>query len=202
MTNLKTESLKACNVALRAYNFSKRQGVFLQPGATPAATGWLGLNLATWGLPAKLQVNPVVGVRHVPVERALVELAEWPSPVASVSKPIGYLMPQSSFVQWDFVAGGDYSSIAEDLARTVSLYGQPFIEKWSDWELFSAEVASSGLLLENEKSFVLPVVLAINGDRLGAEQLVRQELERVGDALDVYSQSYRKFAERFAQKEF
>ena len=34
MTNLKTESLKACDVALRLYGFSKRRGVFLQRGAS------------------------------------------------------------------------------------------------------------------------------------------------------------------------
>jgi hypothetical protein len=201
--NLKTESLKACDVALRVYRFSKRRGVFLQPGASPAVTGWLGLNLATWGLPAKLQVNPVIGVRHVPLERALVALAGWPPPVASVSKPLGYLMPQNTFVQWDFLAGGgDLSSVAEDLAKTVSEYGQPFIDRWSDWDLFSAEVGSSGLLLENEQFFILPLVHAINGDRIGAERVIRQELDRVGGSPDAYSQSYRQFAERFAEQKF
>lgn len=138
----------------------------------------------------------------MPLERALAELAGWPPPLASVSKPLGYLMPQNTFVQWDFPADGDLSSIAEDLAKAVSEYGQPFIGRWSDWEVFSTEVGSSGLLLESEKFIVLPVVLAINGDRPGAERIIRQELARVGDSSDAYAQSYRQFADRFSEKIF
>ncbi|GAB3809521.1 hypothetical protein [Micromonospora zhanjiangensis] len=202
MGNLKTESLKACGVALRAHNFTKRRGVFLQPGSSPAVTGWLGLNLAAWGLPAKLQINPVVGVRHVSVENALVELAGWPPPVASVSRPVGYLLPQKTFAQWDFPADGNLTAIAEDLANAVATYGQSFIDKWSDWETFATELDSSGLLVDTEKFIVMPIVLAIGGDRRRAESLIRQELDRIGDASDVYSISYREFAKKFAATDF
>jgi hypothetical protein len=202
MANLRTESLKACGAALRAYDFSKQRGVFLQPGGDASVSGWLGLNLATRGLPEKLQVNPVVGVRHEALESALAELAGWPPPVACVSRPLGYLMPRQSFTQWDFLAGGDLTATAEELAKAVSVYGQPFIDKWSDWRTYSDDIGSSGLLLDNERPLILPLVLAINGDRAGAERLVQQELDRVGDASDVYAQSYREFARKFAGRSF
>jgi hypothetical protein len=202
MSNLKTESLKACAAALRAYNFRKKHGVFLQPGGSPAVTGWLGLNLATWGLPAKLQINPVVGVRHVSLENALVELAGWPPPVACVSRPLGYLMPQNTFIQWDFPANGNMTAIADDLANAVAIYGQPFIVKWSDWDALAEELDSSGLLVETERFIVVPLVLAINGDRRRAESLIEQELDRIEGSSDAYSNSYRQFAAKFATKAF
>lgn len=203
MTDLERASQDACASALRQYGFAaKRRGLLLQPLVNKNVTGWLGLNLATWGLPAKLQVNPVVGVRHVQLEKALVELAGWKAPVACVSKPLGYLMPQNAFVQWDFLAGGDLASIAEDLAHAVATYGQPFIDEWANWDKFSAGVAQSELLPQNERFFVLPLVAAINGDRLGAESLIRQELDRVGDAADVYSKGYRAFSDKLMLRAF
>jgi hypothetical protein len=199
MTDLEVGAQDACAAALRKHGFvAKRRGVLLRPGGGGAASGWLGLNLATWGLPDKLQVNPVVGVRHLPVERALVELAGWAPPIPSVSRPLGYLMPDRTFRQWDFAAGGNWAAVAGDLADAVATYGQPFIEKWSDWETFSSEVEGAGLLLDVEKFIVLPIVAAIDGDRARAERLIQQELDRVGGSSDAYAKSFREFARKFA----
>jgi hypothetical protein len=201
MTGLEKDGQEACASALRQYGFvPKRRGILLQPRDVKDVTGWLGLNLATWGLPAKLQINPVVGVRHVPLEKELVDLAGWKAPVACISKPLGYLMPQKAFVQWDFLADGDLAEPAEDLATNIACYGQPFIDRWANWEKFSADIADAGILLDNQKPFVLPLVAVINGDRRRAEVLIGQELDRIGDAPDVYSKSYREFADRFTAR--
>ncbi|MGW3893201.1 hypothetical protein ACWD69_31555 [Micromonospora chokoriensis] len=198
---LEKDAQDACASALRRYGFvSKRRGVLLQRRDVKDVAGWLGLNLATWALPAKLQINPVVGVRHVALEKALVDLADWKAPVACVSKPLGYLMPQNAFAQWDFPAGGDLNAIAEDLATAVAEYGQPFIDNWANWDTYSAEIAGAGLLLDNQKPFVLPLIAEINGDWRRAELLIERELDRIGDAPDVYSKSYRIFAEKFAAR--
>ncbi|MFF0722712.1 hypothetical protein [Micromonospora sp. NPDC003816] len=196
--NLEKNSQDACASALFRYGFRpKRRGILLQPRDTADVEGWLGLNLATWGLPNTIQINPVVGVRHVPLENALVAHARWKTPVACVSRPLGYLMPQNAFAQWAFPSGGDLAAPAEDLATAVAEYGQPFIEKWANWETFSNDISESKLLLDNQKSFVLPLISAINGDRVHANHLIRRELDRIAGASDVYSESYQRFAESF-----
>ncbi|MEU4556691.1 hypothetical protein [Micromonospora violae] len=201
MATLEKLSQDACASALKQYGYTlKRRGILLQPSIDESVTGWLGLNLATWDLPAKMEINPVVGVRHVQLERALVELAGWPRPVSSVSKPLGYLMPQNTFVQWEFSSGGDVESVAADLAEAVHAYGQPFIDKWSDWKTFSTEISDSTLLLDNQKFFILPLVAVINNDRASAKSWLEQELGRIEDKSDVYANSYREFAHKVGDR--
>jgi hypothetical protein len=202
LVSLEKDAQDACAEALRSYGFvPKRRGILLQPGPTKAASGWLGLNLATWGLPEVVQVNPVVGVRHVPLEVALTKLAGWPAPVACVSRPLGHLMPQKMFVQWDFTPDG-VSRTAADLAQTVSEFGQPFIDFWSDWDTFAAEIGTSGLLTDNVQFIVLPIVSALRGDTEAANEKIALELRRIGDSGDVYALGYRDFAAKFAEYDF
>lgn len=201
MATLEKLSQDACASALKQHGYvPKRRGILLQPSADKSVTGWLGLNLATWALPASLEINPVVGVRHVQLERALVDLAGWPPPVACVSRPLGYLMPQSTFVQWEFSSSGDVAAVAADLAEAVSAYGQPFIDKWSDWERFSTDIANSALLLDNQKFFIMPLIAVINNDHAAARNWLQQELDRIGDKSDVYANSYREFAQKVSSR--
>ncbi|MBV1853942.1 hypothetical protein [Catellatospora tritici] len=200
MTSLTRASQDACATALRRYRFvAKSRGLLLQPSGSGETSGWLGLNLATWSLPHVLHVNPVVGVRHRSLEAILVSTAGWPAPVASVCRPLGYLTPQNTFLQWDFSATDDLTAVAEDLATAVATYGQPFIDKWSDWDAFSRDVADSGLLLDHDRHLVLPAVAAVNGDCEQADHLIRQELDRTAGGQDAYSKGYRDFAQRFRQ---
>jgi hypothetical protein len=200
MANLERESQDACAAALRAQGFvPKRRGLLLQPGADKTVSGFLGLNLATWELPERLLVNPVVGVRHGPLEKLLVDLAGWSAPVAVPNRPLGYLTPRNDFVQWEFPAGGDLAAIAADLAGSVATYGQPFIDTWSDWSYLSANIADAGGLLDVERFLVLPLIAALNGERAAAEALVQQELDRIGGSEDMYAVSYREFARKFAK---
>jgi hypothetical protein len=199
VANLEKESQDACAAALRKHGFvAKRRGLLLQPCPNKTVTGVLGLNLATWTPPESVQVNPVVGVRHVPLEKAMKALDGQETPWSAVRQPLGYLMPENMLRQWEFKRSQDPSPIAEELADTVARYGQPFIEKWSDWRTYAREIADSGLLPKTELPIVLPVIAALDGDRERADRIIRDELDRIGEAADVYSAGYREFATRFA----
>lgn len=67
--DLEKDSIRTCALALRDAGFrQKRRGELLQPHPG-GSRGWLGLNLLTEGMPEKLSVNPVVGVRHMASRR-------------------------------------------------------------------------------------------------------------------------------------
>lgn len=200
MADLERRALDACADALRQFNFrAKRRGLLVQPG-TKTVSGWLGLNTATFRLPASLEVNPVVGVRHVPVEVAMLELDNRRPPLPSISMPLGYLMPEQSLRQWRFAPSAHLTAMAEDLADAVARFGQVFINKYSDWDVFSSDIEKPGLLSEHDVAKVAPIVYALNGELAGANQRIYSELSKISDRAGMYAISYRKFAIKFAAK--
>ncbi|MEU3301231.1 hypothetical protein ABZ729_15595 [Streptomyces sp. NPDC006678] len=198
MSSLKEETLAACQSALAQLGFAKRKGALLQERGGQAS-GWIGLNLATHGLPRLLKVNPVVGVRFAHLEEILLTLSDdmpkRPAPV--ISKPLGYLMAEKSFRSWEFLEGGDSERVAEALAGAVREYGEPYIASYSDWDTFSRNVGDAGILMEHERAKILPIVHVINGDREEGRRIIETELERVASSSDMYARSYRSFAEKF-----
>lgn len=201
MAPLKTEAISACEAALRPLGFIKRAGTLLQE-RREGSSGWIGLNVATQGLPDCVKVNPVIGVyftRYGEIERSLRDdIPRKPRPI--VSRPLGYLMPEKSFRAWEFQRDGDNDIISTSLAEAVKSYGEPFLEEYSDWENFSLKVESSGLLMEHEREKTLPIILAINGDLTRARKMIANELARVSGHDDMYAQSYRDFADKFLSR--
>ena len=198
MSPLERESVAACAAALSPYGFVPKRSGFLQERLRDQEIfGWIGLNIASIGLPKTLLINPVIGVRSVDLEKSFVELAGWKAPVPIVTKPLGYLMPSQSFRQWEFDAGADLSAPAEDLAAAVNIFGQPFIEKWSSPATLVDELDSSELLLAVKRWITVPIVHAVYGDKEIGRQLVEQEVIRVQGKEDLYSKNYMGFAERF-----
>lgn len=200
--DLEVEAIGACTLELGKLGFRRRRaGLYIRPSC-PLVDGWLGLNLATRGLPSVIEVNPVVGVRHQKLEAELLELVNNAAkpPIPSVTRPLGYLMPEGRFKTWRFVAGGDTAETAVDMALAVRDYGLTFIENYSDWGSFCMLLDEGDLLLRNQASKIRPIAHALSGDLETASQLIRAELTEVESKSDVYSRSYREFAKRFSAK--
>jgi hypothetical protein len=164
--------------------------------------GWLGLNTTSAGMPAELGINPVVGIRHAKLETALLELVSGlpRPPIPSATKPLGYLMPENKFRTWSFLDGESAAVVAADMASAVSVYGQRFIDTYSDWGVYSATIEESGMIPDHQRAIFYPIIAIINGETARAESLVRDELVRVGEKSDMYSTSYRDFAHKFTNK--
>lgn len=111
------------------YSWSIREGV----------KGWLGLN--TFGGPrtGSVGVNPVIGVHHELISRAyhdLTSLSRYPGTswknVATLSSPIGYLMPQNKFSSWVFDGSQQDATQAADLVQTVVQIAKTIVQEWAD----------------------------------------------------------------------
>jgi hypothetical protein len=192
-------SQDVCAAALRKCGFTaKLRGFLLQPRADDAVTGWLALGFATSGLPAEVRAKPVVGVRHIAVEKALIELLGGAAPIPTLSLPLGDLIPRSTVVRWDFRAGTDLNATAKGLARNVGDYGLPFIDRWADWRVLCRDIEQSGLLTDSGRWSPLPIIAALAGNHSRARQLIDERLARQAGRTDVYAAAYSEFATKFS----
>ncbi|WP_436533853.1 hypothetical protein [Actinoplanes sp. HUAS TT8] len=170
----------ACARALACCGFTRRRhGILLQP-----EFGWLDLGLSDDD-DTSVVADPVVGVRHKPVEKILVATAGWDEPVACVTLPVGRT--------WTFTAG-DVDAVAQELTEAVVVLGQPFIDRWADWPALTREIGT--LAHESTRHFLLPAVALAGGDRSRAQTLVRAEVARLAGRQDGYAVAYRDFARR------
>ncbi|MGW6936290.1 hypothetical protein ACWGE0_39955 [Lentzea sp. NPDC054927] len=190
--SVKTDVLVAVDTALRPTGFVRRGHVWLQERGD-GVFGWLG-----FGLAGSLDVTPLMGVcfrRYDEVCRAL-GVGIPGTPV--VSAPVGYLMGEKPVWQWAFTPGGDHAAVASSLVGAVVKHGVPYIDRHAKWDALSRElVGKPESLLDFERARKLAIIHLLNGNARAAGEVLKKELERVADKVDVYARSYRAFAHRF-----
>src|SRR5690606_27740771 len=95
LKEIRSRVLELVRAELAGLAFEKRAGDIFTRDLTSEVLGWIGLNRATRGRPGVLEINPVVGVRHQPIERLLAELRgekAHPYVPPTLSVHLGYLM--------------------------------------------------------------------------------------------------------------
>jgi len=182
---------------LEQTGFRKRAGEIFTIALADGVLGWLGLNYASrHRSPGQIAINPVVGVRHQPVERLLARLRretfhEYQPP--TVSTPIGYVMPAQRYMDWEF--GGQYGVTAgAELIAAVVDYGMPFMRSLIHLPAI-LEAINQGLCHNPE--YRLPAVLEVMGRHNDAEAAVARAVDDLGERHDAAAQQLRHFAAAF-----
>lgn len=178
----------------------KRAGLLFTIDMGDGFLGVVGLNHATrYRQPGEVAVNPIVGVRHQEVELLVARLMDIEpheySP-ASVVKPLGYLMPEKRFKNWEFNPA-NAEAMAADLAAAVQEWGFAFMAEASSLDSM-IRFAEKKFGYDHQLCYTLPVARALNGDVVGAEADIAGTLEEFGSDDYPAAQEFRKFAERFA----
>ncbi|HSO93956.1 MAG TPA: hypothetical protein VLS53_05740 [Candidatus Dormibacteraeota bacterium] len=197
-------SFDAITDALAEAGFRKRRTGILTLPVSADVLGWLGLNKGYDSATSVLRINPVVGIRYQKLERALASLLDQPFHdyiPASLSSPLGYLMPEKRFTTWPFTANDDPAPTAAMLAQAISNYGVPFIRRNATLEALYATVTSNpGIGIPTQVASRVPVLCLLLGKPGEAEQRVAAELSRMGNRDDQASRFYRRFAQALRQQ--
>ncbi len=168
--------------------------------------GSLGLNYATYGGSHMVDINPVVGVAQLGVERLVAELGlpkspkyrkyEFPKYVpATYCAPLGYLTPENTYRQWRFWADKasakafheewvDWDDVFRDMLGAFQRYGIPFVEEYTSLPALCREMATGRLGHPGVKPYRLPVACFLLGDAAGARAALDDELARRRDHAD------------------
>ena len=199
MSQVTKTILRRCQDFLASHGFSKHAGQIYTLRLTPSdpIQGWLGLNHVTHS--GTVDVNPVVGVRHEEVERAVAELLSLPPTCTpTVSTHLGYVTPVATYAPW-VVDSASPERIHEYLEQ-IPQYGIPFMRSADSLEAILRLLESGQYGFPHEVAYRLPVVAMFMGPSTRALQLLNKEAERLGDRTDAAAVAYREFAKRIRER--
>jgi hypothetical protein len=193
------EVVAACRDRLGAAGFKKRSGEIFTVDVADDVLGWLGLNRAVGRSDGLLEINPVVGVRHQVIERALAELKgekfhAYLPPTVSVH--VGYLMPEKRYQPWLF-DDRTVPETAESMVHAVETYGIPFMSENASLQSVAELMAAGGIGMREQLSYRVPIAYRLLGDDGRAQEALIAALRDLGDRRDVAAERFRAFAERF-----
>lgn len=191
-------AIGACSANLTTIGFKKRAGTVYTCSMSDDLVGFLGLNAASNRPSGPFEINPVVGVRHQPLERVVAELSgkkphSYVPP--SISTPLGYLMPESRYQAWLF---GDLESVeanSASLAAAVSDWGTPYIRENDSLEKIVATLSTTKHPAGGPAMMRVATGLALLGDDGRARQTVERDLDDLCGRHDMAATHYRHFAE-------
>ncbi|MDR1450598.1 MAG: hypothetical protein LBI84_10470 [Propionibacteriaceae bacterium] len=184
---------------LQTVGFKKRAGLLFTRDIADDVLGWLGLNRASRHTPAGCyEINPVVGIRHQGVERIIAELRKekfHPYMPPTVSRPLGYLMPDPRYRSWTVSETNSGQSI-NSLIEAIEDHAAPFIESHATLAGV-CELLDDKMGFDHQLVYRRPVAWLLAGDIPRALRLVATAEEALGGRSDAAALEFRSFAAEF-----
>lgn len=161
--------------------FKKKKYNFYKP-ISENVYATLGFGMAAHTDKEHIYVNLTIGVSHIDVEEILTKLTGYNS--LEIMQPtigiqIGYLMPDKSFKEWDFVENADNSPLYEDILNGIQTYGFAYQERMKSFDnLFEAfEKRVSGVLNQARDKY-LPILYYLKGNKQKGLEAIIEAVER------------------------
>jgi hypothetical protein len=190
---------RAVAALLTQLGFVKRTEDIYTKSLRGDVLGWIGLNRAVARGDGRLEINPVVGVRHQRVERLVADLADrkyhqYIPPTASLH--LGYLMPDRRYIPWLFTGDTNVASTARLMIEAVTLFGVPFMVRNSALPELADTLKSGTVGTPDHLAYRLPVVLFLLHDIAGAQDVLDRAEAALGDRQDAAALALRSYASR------
>ncbi|MCZ6679047.1 MAG: hypothetical protein O7E52_17575 [Candidatus Poribacteria bacterium] len=197
-----SEVMDTAQRELRKSGMRKRKGGIYTCQLNQETLGWVGLNRAVGRGDGLLEINPVIGVRHQPLERILADIRgekfhDYIPP--SIGVHLGYLMPQKEYTPWLFAEDRDNAAFVKNMVAAIMEYGQPFMETNSILDALCETMHHSGFGVPDQLAYRLPVAYFILSKITLAEAFLTDQLVALGNRTDLAAQCYRKFATKLVQ---
>jgi hypothetical protein len=162
--------------------------------------GWVGLTNTTDRRTGVLTIAPNVGVRHENLEELLAEIdgdESWTQkpPPPTVANQLGYLMPDSRLVQWQFDPGQAYEPIVDQMVNAIGEFGEPYMHQNVQLDRLIDTIAADGI--PDYKPYRIPVALLLLNRPADAMEVLAASVGALGDRDDPSAQALRRFSDRF-----
>ena len=173
---LKKEFCGRIGVLLEKEGFQQRTRVVFTRVQAAGISQWIFFNTAVYALPDSVIVNPVVGVRHDGVERALAKaLGEESSGdfEPTIAAPIGYCMPKVQYRNW-VLGRRNATKIVEEISEAIRAHAIPFLARLNSLGGILDEMKFGSFAFQSTSRLRIPVVLVLLGREKEAKEEVRK----------------------------
>jgi hypothetical protein len=183
--------------------FKKRAGAIFTKPIADDMLGWLGLNHTTRRDDGRLEINPVIGVRHQSLERIVAELSgervhPYIPPTAAIH--LGYLMPQQRYTPWFIEGPQDVEGSARGMVDAITVYGMPFLEANSSLERLLATLHDGKYAFRHMVVYRIPVGYLLLDEVTSAESALHRFVAEMADRRDAAADNFRAFALELEQR--
>lgn len=174
-SEIKKIVLPKLNKILFDLNFKKGEDGFFCTKINDECTIFIGIMTAGRSGKDHFLVIPYVAIEHYSIQRFYKELTGreiW----TKYPQPVGYVMPQNTFLEWDFYTDGDFDAIANDLRQALIDYGIPYLlRQANDFSYYLEEYDKNSLL--PWRRYVLPIGYCLNGDYDKMNEFMNSNME-------------------------
>ena len=201
--NFVKDVFKLATTALCEAGWTKRKSDIFSCDLSQDAYGCVGLNKALYrgGI---LQINPVVSVGNMKVEKLIAELTGMefvPYATASVGMNVGYLMPEQKYVAWSFQEDVNCEAPIAEMVAAIGKFGRSFMEQNATLPtLYNTLLNSKRGTPPDQLDYRIAVTADLLGKHTEAETFVDAKLREIGTRNDEAAEWFRKFVARLRQR--
>lgn len=198
-----SEITKMSTQILVASGLQKRNAQVFTRHLSEDVLGWVGLNRAVNREDEKLEINPVVGVRHQPLEALVAKLIGQkyhPYIPPTISTPLGYLMPNARYTAWFFENGTDNRAQVEQMLEAIRKWGYPFMAANSSLHKLIETMLHSGFGHPHALAYAIPAAYHLIGEKQLAKEYVNGQMNALTSRDDMAANHYRAFARSLSEE--
>lgn len=163
----KKEVAKKLSVICDKIGFKKKQDDFIKP-IDDNVTAVLRFGIYVHKQIGHIFVDVNVGVSFKNVEKLLYFLLNRDKVIFghTILKQIGYLMPENTHKEWDFVENANNTRVFEDLSKSIQNFGFPYLEKMKHFDnlLQTFERREQGVFYASRDKYV-PILYYLKGEK-------------------------------------
>lgn len=146
---------------------NKKQTVFYKE-LNEKILGTVSFGISNYGRSDIISLNPVIGVMSKDVENLMEKttgLNTLKDFMPTISTPLGYLLLEKSYKEWEFEKGKDNAQIVAEMVGKITTNGFSFFKGRDTLKGVILEVEKDNFILQPSKLYKLPLLYYCNGEK-------------------------------------
>ncbi len=160
--------------------FKKKRYDFFRP-INDNVSATIGYTSATHGTKGHTLVNPVIGIAYEDVNLLYDQLCGYKhNATPTLWMPIGYLMPEGDYKEWNFIDGVDNADVLNDMLSAIKKYGGLYWDKMCEFgSLFDAVYDRTTGLMNDRRNRLLPILYYMRGEKEKGQQAIDSAIKEM-----------------------